>query len=116
MRLEAEEESGKKEQILLEIPELQYTPTEARELLQEKLEQLDRLILGDNPSLKEVRSDLELPSSFPDSPVAIRWKTGDPRLLESSGRLGEEIPPEGAEVSLEGQLTLQGEELLYCVP
>ncbi len=113
VRLEAEEESGKKEQILLEIPELQYTPTEARELLQEKLEQLDRLILGDNPSLKEVRSDLELPSSFPDSPVAIRWKTGDPRLLESSGRLGEEIPPEGAEVSLEGQLTLQGEELLY---
>ena len=33
VRLEAEEESGKKEQILLEIPELQYTPTEARELL-----------------------------------------------------------------------------------
>ena len=111
--LEAEDASGRRQQITLEIPELQYTPTEARKLLQEKLEELDGLILGENSSLREIRSDLNLPGSFADSPVTIQWRSKDPQLLDSSGQLGEEIPEEGAEVELEGTLTLQEEELLY---
>ncbi len=113
IHLQAEDDSGRKEEITLEIPELQYTPLEARELLQEKLQELDRLILGENDSLGEVRKDLFLPRSFQDSPVTIRWSTSRPGLLSSSGALGQEIPREGAEVELEGKLSLQEEELLY---
>ena len=61
----------------------------------------------------EGRSDLYLPADFGDSPVTVRWTSGDPGLLDSGGRLGEEIPEEGAEVELEGRLSLQKEELLY---
>ena len=113
IHLEAEDAAGRRELVTLEIPELQYTPSETQELLQDKLRQLDSLILGENTSLTEVRSDLYLPADFGDSPVTVRWTSGDPGLLDSGGRLGEEIPEEGAEVELEGRLSLQKEELLY---
>ena len=113
IHLEAEDAAGRRESVTLEIPELQYTPSETQELLQDKLRQLDSLILGENTSLTEVRSDLYLPADFGDSPVTVRWTSGDPGLLDSGGRLGEEIPEEGAEVELEGRLSLQKEELLY---
>ena len=82
-------------------------------MLQEKLEELDGMILGDNSSFEEVRRNLYLPEQFEDSPVTVRWSTSDSGLLDWQGRLGPEIPETGGKVILKGELMLQEESLVY---
>lgn len=111
--LEAETEEGEREAVTLQIPQADWTSEEARTMLQEKLEELDGMILGDNSSFEEVRRNLYLPEQFEDSPVTVRWSTSDSGLLDWQGRLGLEIPETGGKVILKGELMLQEESLVY---
>lgn len=111
--LEAETEEGEREAVTLQIPQADWTSEEARTMLQEKLEELDGMILGDNSSFEEVRRNLYLPEQFEDSPVTVRWSTSDSGLLDWQGRLGPEIPETGGKVILKGELMLQEESLVY---
>lgn len=113
VKLEAETELGERETVTLTIPELTQTPSETRELLEQKLKELDGMILGKNSSFTEIRTDLYLPESFDDSPVTILWSSSDEDVLSGKGRVGEDIPESGAEIELRGKLALRGESLLY---
>ena len=104
---------GEREAVTLQIPQADWTSEEARTMLQEKLEELDGMILGDNSSFEEVRRNLYLPEQFEDSPVTVRWSTSDSGLLDWQGRLGPEIPETGGKVILKGELMLQEESLVY---
>ena len=69
--------------------------------------ELDRLILGENRSLSHIEYDLDLPSSFSDSPVTVEWSTDLPSVLNWDGTVGEAAGYAGTEVCLEGILSLQ---------
>lgn len=107
VELEVETEDGERTGITIQIPGRQYSAEEVQKLLSEKLMELDRLILGENRSLSHIEYDLDLPSSFSDSPVTVEWSTDLPSVLNWDGTVGEAAGYAGTEVCLEGILSLQ---------
>lgn len=78
---------GKEEQISIEVDEVKYSSTEIEKMFNDAEQILFDKILGDNPSLNEITSDLKLVSSLNDYPFNITWKTEKPLLVNSRGVL-----------------------------
>jgi tight adherence protein C len=111
--LEVETEDGDRTEILLQIPEKTYGKEQAETLLEEKLGELDGIILGENRSFAHIDHDLFLPSGFSGSPVTVRWSTDRPEVLSWEGEIGAGAEEGGTEVCLEGILTLQEQTADY---
>lgn len=90
----------------VEISPMAYSREEAETVFAELLEELPQMILGDNLSLEEVRSDLDLMTLFDGKGVRAVWRSGDPEVLDSFGRIrAENIPKEGIRTWLDVTLT-----------
>ena len=111
--LEVETEDGERTEVMLQVPEQTYTDTQAGQLLSEKLDELDEIVLGENNSFNHIDRDLYLPASFSDSPVTVTWRTDQPLVLNWDGTIGEEADVNGTQICLEGTLSLQGQTLDY---
>ncbi len=64
-----------------------YSREEAEQTFWRLMDGMEEQIRGNNPSLMEVRQDLELPSAFPQDGVRARWSSSDPEVLSSAGKL-----------------------------
>ena len=74
--------------ITITLEELEYTTEEAEALFQRILEELPGQIAGDNPSLGEVRKDLNLITSVPGAEgVRLPWTSENPELMNSFGEI-----------------------------
>lgn len=78
---------GKEEQISIEVDEVKYSEAEIEKLFNDAEQILFDKILGDNPNLNKITSDLNLVSSLNDYPFNITWKTEKPLLVNSKGML-----------------------------
>lgn len=107
------EVGAEKGTLTLEIPELIYTQEEIQQFLQEAAGALEAEMLGENESLARVQSDLNLPERLDGNPVSVSWNTNAAGLVDYEGKLGEEIPEEGAQAVLTAELSLQGETLTF---
>lgn len=92
--------------VQLEIPDRIYTEEESEQLFRETMEELDTVILGENPSFENISQKMELVTELPDSPVKIEWNTSEPTMLDWEGNPGDKIPEHGSEVVLEALLKL----------
>lgn len=98
------------EEIEVYVSERNYTEEEIREIFARAEGQLEELILGENESLEEVRSDLDLISELPDTGVKITWEVGNYDVMDLQGKLNEEnLTEEGTLVKLTARLSY-GEE------
>lgn len=90
----------------IEIEPQQYGQEEGEKVLEELISRLPSLILGDNESLDQVRSDLNLITLFEGTGIRAAWQSRRPEILDSYGRIvPEEISQEGEQVTLEVVLT-----------
>lgn len=90
----------------VEIEPLQYGAQEAEQLFKELFDRLPGLILGENESLDQVRSDLKLITYFDDTGVRAIWQSRNPEVVDSYGRVSaQEVGEKGERVSLEVTLT-----------
>lgn len=90
----------------VEIGPMTYTGEEAQTVFGELLEDLPQMILGENISLDEVRSDLDLKTLFDDRGIRAAWRSRNPEVMDSFGRIrAEHIPEEGLRVQLDVTLT-----------
>ena len=80
------------EEVLLDIPlsPRQYTGEEVLEVYAQILEELPGRILGENPSLTEVRTDLDLVREIPEYGVSLEWESERPESLDSYGNVQKE--------------------------
>lgn len=99
--------------LTLEIPELIYSQEETLGLLEEAAGALEEEMLGENESLGQIRSDLNLVEKLEGNPVSISWNSSAVGIVDYEGRLGEDIPEQGETVVLSAELTLQGESLPF---
>ena len=84
----------------------QYTEKEAEAVYEQIIGELPGYILGDNPSLEEVRLPLKLISELPEYGVDLSWRSGSPDLLGSDGQIyGEGVPEQGEQAVLFVRLT-----------
>ena len=88
--------------IQLDIYEQKYSEEEIEEIFNEIILGLEEIILGENENLDEVRTDLNLITSYPDYPVVLEWSLEPYKGMDTTGMLIEtEIIKEGIFVRLD---------------
>lgn len=89
----------------IELEERKYTDEEAVEALKKAMNEMDKVILGDNVSKDEVRSNLNLVSQIPGTPITVSWETDNSCLIDGEGHIEEsETRKEGTLVKITGML------------
>lgn len=78
----------------LTIGERQYSEAEAALAMEEAAETLEEVILGENPSLQEVRSRLNLVTWLDPPGISIEWEAENRELIGSGGEVYGNLCPE----------------------
>ena len=106
---------GEEEGTLLpiSISEQEYTAEEIREIFQKAMEELDREIPGENESLEEVRSDLNLLPSLYNGTISVEWIVSPADVLDGSGAIIKEVGEEGEVLELRALLKYREQEAEY---
>lgn len=112
VEIEGEED---KEQIEITVQERTYTDEEKQALLDAALEELDKVLPGENPSLDEVRSDLVFPESLEQGAVKISWTTVPYGVIGDDGTIQGAENEDGVQVEIQATLTCGGREAVYEV-
>lgn len=90
----------------VDLGERVYTREEAHQVYETILEELPGYVLGENPSLQEVRRDLNLITNVSSYGVRLRWESDEPELLDSFGRVnGTGLEEEGRAFYLRVRMT-----------
>ena len=71
----------------IRLSERIYTKEEAYKTYESVMENLPRYILGENESLDEVRSSLNLVTSLNQYGIRLRWESDQPGLVDSYGQV-----------------------------
>lgn len=79
-----------KEKIKVQISEKKYAKEEIGEQLSKAAEELPTQILGENKSLDEVRSDLNLIMEIPHTGISVSWELDNYEVMNSRGVLKKE--------------------------
>ena len=93
-------EKGGEVPLELRIYPKQNTKEEAYSLYEEILEQIPEQIRGENLSLEDVRTDLDLIAQWPEYGIALSWQSAEPEILENDGILHTEKLEEDFETGL----------------
>lgn len=97
------------EEFSVTVSEQEYTEEELDAVFQEASEDLEKLILGENESLDEVRDDLELISEIPETRISVSWEIDNYEVMDLQGNLiSENLTDDGTLVKLSASL-LYGE-------
>ncbi len=92
--------------VRLPVRERKYKDQEAKELLRELGEELKKHILGENKSLEEVRSNLNLKTGISGYGFKVSWESANPEVVDSFGAVhNEDVSKEGEAVWLSAWLT-----------
>lgn len=93
------------ELIRVTVGERIYTEEEAEEVFANVMSTMAARILGENQSLSEVRTDLNLTTWLDDVGVKIRWSSEDPDIIDSFGHIKDpNLPKNGVSVWLTAYL------------
>ncbi len=95
------------EGIAVTVGEQELTDTEKRQLLEDVAIHLEEKIKGENESLDNVTSPLNLITEWEDTEVSIDWISENYGILKEDGCFGtDEIPTEGITVGLKAVISL----------
>ncbi|MCD8336785.1 MAG: secretion protein F [Lachnospiraceae bacterium] len=97
------------------IQERKYTDEEKQELLNQALEELDTLLLGENESLDCVQTSLTFPETLEDGAVTICWSTSPYGVIGGDGSIRSADNEEGSLVEIQAVLDCGGLEAIYSV-
>lgn len=104
-----------RESFEITVQERKYTEEEKQSLLDAALEKLDNILLGENLSLDEVRSDLVFPESMEQGAVKISWLTIPYGVIGEDGALRGADNENGTQVDIRATLTCGDREASYEV-
>ena len=98
----------------IQVQEREYTDAEIQEIFAQMLEELDRVILGDNESRDRIEKNLNLVNELKGYPVSIRWELSDYEVFDTEGNVqAEHTSKEGTLVEVRGILTYGEQEAVY---
>lgn len=106
-QLEVEHDNGKKEDIFIELPEKQLSDEEKQEAIEDAKQLLATEMLGKNESLKNICYNLNFVSEIGEHKISVIWDISDQNIVNNEGKLGSDIPKEGAIVQIEATLMLK---------
>ena len=101
---------GTEETMNVTVEEQEYTQEQLEKTFQSAGEKLEVLVLGENESLDEVRSNLKLISAIPDTGISISWELENHDVMNQQGELKtENLPDEGILVKLTAVMSYKEE-------
>lgn len=87
-----------------------YNSEERKKAFQAAGEELETLILGENKSLEEVRSNLNLITVVPNTDISVSWETDRYDVVDIQGNLKkDELTEKGTEVKLTAMMSYEDE-------
>ena len=110
---EWESEPALLENIEVEIGSRKYTREQAEEFLLQARDELDEIMLGENPSEDEVRLPLVLPGSLCGGRVRAQYLTVPYGYISENGQIEKDVDETGQIVEIRATLTCQ-EESIVC--
>ena len=112
--LEADVEHESEEQIYpVHVGPRRYTASQAAAMLEEARDDLERMIIGDNPSGDHVERDLVFPETFQDGAVAASYLTVPYGIISEQGHITGKPEKEGTLVEIKATLSCQEEMLIF---
>ena len=103
-----------KEEITVEVGELQYTKEEVTEIFEKAMDILDATILGKNKSRDHVDQGLNLVTELEEFPVEISWELDRYDVLDREGNILQDYRnQEGTLVELRGRISYLEQEAIY---
>ena len=97
-------------EITVTIQEQAYTQEELQKAFEAAGKKLETLVLGENKSLDEVRSDLNLVQKVPDTGIEVSWELSDYQVMNILGEIQDKnLGEHGTVLELKALLTY-GEE------
>ena len=105
---------GSASSVEVEVEPRELTSEESTALLEAAVEDMESYILGDNLSLEEVRSDLNLMDEIEGTPITVEWDMDTYEALNLDGSLRtKNLTEEGTVVVLTATLTCYGETMIW---
>jgi len=96
----------------VQIEERKLTEAQCEEYFERAKQELDVLILGENPSLDEVSQSLQLPDTLQDGAVEAEYQFSDYEVFQPDGTLKAE-PGSPVIVEIKAELSCQERNCLY---
>lgn len=95
-----------KETVQIEVAEREYTTAELKKVFEKAKKKLDILILKENKSLDEIRTDMNLLTKIPDESIEVMWQLSRYDVMDMSGKLQEKsLSEKGTLVELKAVMT-----------
>lgn len=110
-------EEGQEIPIQIQVKEQLYSKNQIEAFFKDARERLPDEILGENKSLENVWTDLELMDQLGENPTAIAWETSNGEYITPYGeRTGTELEEDTLEMKITATLTLQDTEERVTFP
>ena len=111
LSIEGEDE---KQKLQIEVEERRYTQAEVQELFGRVMDELDKVVLGENESFNRIETDLKLVTTLENYPVNIQWDLDSYEVMSIEGELREDkLTTEGTLVRLRGTISYGEEQTAY---
>lgn len=113
------QDSDERQFVDFKVKEKQYTKKEWEIVLKDVERYLEKVVLGENQSLEEVRKPLKLPERYPGTSIKIKWKT-DGQIVKADGTLkntwtDEKLSEEGVLTELSAKISCSGFQSEYSM-
>lgn len=93
-----------------------YSDAEAKEAFQKGIDTLMSIILGENSSLQNITSKLDLVSEISDLGLSATWDTGDTDIVDVLGNIYNENLTQSVDLDIEVTLSDELHEETYIIP
>ena len=116
MEIEVEGLLDKPQRIEIPVTKRTYSKDEAKEAIKKGLEEILLTLPGENSSLQNITSDLNLTNEISDLGLSVRWDFGESELIDILGNVHNENLKENRNIDIEVSLSYETYEESYIIP
>ena len=116
MEIEVEGLLDKPQRIEIPVTKRSYSKDEAKEAIKKGLEEILLTLPGENSSLQNITTDLNLTNEISDLGLSVRWDFGESELIDILGNVHNENLKENINLDIEVDLSYETYEESYIIP
>ena len=116
MEIEVEGLLDKPQRIEIPVTKRTYSKDEAKEAIKKGLEEILLTLPGENSSLQNIITDLNLTNEISDLGLSVRWDFGESELIDILGNVHNENLKENINLDIEVSLSYETYEESYIIP
>ena len=116
IEIEVEGLLDKPQRIEIPITKRAYSKDEAKEAIKKGLEEILLTLPGENSSLQNITTDLNLTNEISDLGLSVKWDFGESELIDILGNVHNENLKENINLDIEVDLSYETYEESYIIP